>query len=83
MQGGTLLRRRHHDWVRSMADNVSVISMIYTLSAVAGPMVTGATIKASNGDALMWLTAAAASVMALLLVGQIPSMRPSANKEQR
>jgi MFS family permease len=67
----------------SMANNVSIISMIYTLSAVAGPMVAGATIKASNGDALMWFTAAAASVMALLLVRLIPSMRPSTNKEQR
>ena len=53
----------------SMAGNVSAISMIYTLSAVAGPLVAGATIKASNGNALMWLTAAAAAVMALLLVG--------------
>ncbi|WP_158558887.1 MFS transporter [Rhodoferax lacus] len=51
----------------SMAGNVSTMSMVYTVSAVAGPLLAGASIKASHGDALMWLTAAAASVMALLL----------------
>jgi MFS family permease len=51
----------------SIASNVSVISMLYTLSAVVGPLVAGATIKASNGDALMWLTAAAATAMVFLL----------------
>jgi MFS family permease len=58
-----------------MTGNVSVIAMIYTVSAVAGPMGAGAAIKASNGNALMWLSAAAASVMALLLVRLIPSTK--------
>jgi len=40
---------------------------VYTVSAVAGPLMAGASIKASHGDALMWLAAAAASVMVLLL----------------
>jgi MFS family permease len=49
----------------NMASNVSMISMLYTLSAVAGPLIAGATIKATHADALMWLTAAAALVMLL------------------
>jgi MFS family permease len=52
----------------SMAGNVSAISMLYTLSAVAGPLIAGATIKASDGDALMWLTAVSAGGMFLLLI---------------
>jgi MFS family permease len=48
----------------TMASNVSVISMLYTFSAVAGPLIAGATIKATRGDALMWLTVAAAMAMA-------------------
>jgi len=51
----------------SMAANVSAISMLYTVSAVAGPLAAGATIQASNGNALMWFTATAACVMLLLL----------------
>lgn len=61
----------------SMARNVSTISMIYTVSAVAGPLVAGATIKGSSGDALMWLTAAAAAVMVFLLIRLSPAWRPS------
>jgi MFS family permease len=55
----------------NMASNVSVISMLYTVSAVAGPLVAGATMKATHGDALMWLTAAAALAMgcAVAMVG--------------
>jgi MFS family permease len=52
----------------SMAANVSAISMLYTVSAVAGPLAAGAIIQASNGNALMWFTAAAAFAMALLLI---------------
>jgi len=48
----------------SMANNVSVISMLYTVSAVVGPLIAGATMKATHGDALMWFTAAAALAMA-------------------
>lgn len=64
----------------SMARNVSLISMVYTVSAVFGPLVTGATIKASNGDALMWLTAAAALVMVFLLVRLSSSTSQSTNQ---
>jgi len=52
----------------NMASNVSSISMLYTLSAVAGPLVASATIKSSSTDALMWFTAVAATVMGLLLL---------------
>jgi MFS family permease len=62
----------------NMASNVSMISMLYTLSAVAGPLIAGATIKATHGDALMWLTAAAAVVMGMALVRLIPPTMPSA-----
>jgi MFS family permease len=57
----------------NMASNVSLISMLYTLSAVAGPLIAGASIKASDGDALMWLTAAAALVMGIALVWLVPA----------
>lgn len=57
----------------TMAANMSAISMVYTASAVAGPVLAGAVIQTSNGDALMWLTAAAALLMVLLLVRLIPS----------
>jgi MFS family permease len=62
----------------TMASNVSMISMLYTLSAVAGPLIAGATIKTSDGDALMWLTAAAAMVMGMALVWLVPPKSPSA-----
>ncbi len=48
----------------NIASNVSLISMLYTVSAVAGPLVAGAMMKATYGDALMWFTAAAATIMA-------------------
>jgi MFS family permease len=57
----------------NMASNVSMISMLYTLSAVAGPLIAGTTIKATNGDALMWFTAAAAVVMGVALVWFVPA----------
>ena len=49
----------------TMASNVSLISMLYTLSAVAGPLMAGAVMKATDTNALMWSIAAAA----LLLIG--------------
>jgi MFS family permease len=60
-----------------MASNVSMISMLYTLSAVAGPLIAGATIKASDGNALMWLTAAAAMAMGMALVWLVPPKVPT------
>jgi hypothetical protein len=48
-----------------MASNVSLISMLYTLSAVAGPLMAGAVMKATDTNALMWSIATAA----LLLMG--------------
>jgi MFS family permease len=61
----------------SMAGNVSTMSMVYTVSAVAGPLIAGASIKASHGDALMWLTAAAAAAMVLLLTFWIREPLPA------
>ena len=51
----------------TMASNVSLISMLYTLSAVAGPLIAGTVMKASGTDALMWSIAAAALVLAFVL----------------
>jgi MFS family permease len=59
----------------NMASNVSMISMLYTLSAVAGPLLAGATIKATDGNALMWFTAAAAVVMGIALA-YLPHPKP-------
>jgi hypothetical protein len=51
-----------------MAKNVSsIFSMLYTGSAIAGPLIAGATMKATDADALMWFTAAAALVSATQL----------------
>jgi MFS family permease len=53
-----------------MAGNVSLFSMLYTASAIAGPLLAGAAIHASRSDALMWFTTAAALAMAVGL-GQV------------
>ena len=62
----------------NMASNVSMISMLYTVSAVAGPLLAGATIKATDGNALMWFTAAAAVVMGIALA-YLPHPKPGWN----
>jgi predicted MFS family arabinose efflux permease len=59
----------------NMASNVSMISMLYTVSAVAGPLLAGATINATDGNALMWFTAAAAVVMGIALA-YLPHPKP-------
>ena len=56
----------------TMAGNVSTMSMMYTLSAIGGPLAAGAIIDASNGDALMCITAAAAVLMVCLLLSLKP-----------
>ena len=48
----------------NLARNVSVISMLYTVSAVAGPVMAGAAMKSTHSDALMWFAATAALIMA-------------------
>ncbi|WP_295749471.1 MFS transporter [Undibacterium sp.] len=50
-----------------MAQNVSLLSMLYTLSAVAGPLIAGLVMQTSHADALMWLIALAALSMASIL----------------
>jgi predicted MFS family arabinose efflux permease len=52
----------------SMASNVSLMSMLYTVSAITGPLMAGTTMKATHSDALMWFTAAAAAIMVAGLV---------------
>jgi MFS family permease len=46
-----------------MARNVSQMSMLYTASAISGPLIAGTVMKATHSDALMWFAAAAALVM--------------------
>jgi hypothetical protein len=47
----------------NMAGNVSLMSMLYTVSAIVGPLMAGAAMKATHHDALMWFTASAGTVM--------------------
>ncbi len=63
----------------TMAGNVSTMSMMYTLSAIGGPLAAGAIIDASNGDALMCITAAAA----VLMVGLLLRLNPLQAKPTR
>jgi MFS family permease len=65
----------------TMAGNVSTMSMVYTLSAVGGPLAAGAIIQASNGDALMWITAGAAVLMVCLLLRLKPLHQQSTGSE--
>lgn len=51
----------------NMAQNVSLLSMLYTVSAVAGPLIAGIVMKATHGNALMWFIALTAIVMAITL----------------
>ena len=51
----------------SMARNVSTVSMVYTASAVAGPLIASAAIQTLGSGALMGFTALAACAMAALL----------------
>ncbi len=51
----------------SMAHNVSAISMLYTASAIAGPLIAGSAMEATGSDTLMWFTALLATAMAALL----------------
>jgi len=61
----------------SMAKNVSLMSMLYTVSAIAGPLMAGTVMKASHSDALMWFTASAAATMAAGLLWGLPSRKPA------
>lgn len=51
----------------TLARNVSLICMLYTGSAIAGPLIAGAIMNVMHTDALMWFTAAASVVMACAL----------------
>ncbi len=47
----------------SIAKNLSMLAMLYTVSAIAGPLIAGAAMKAIHSDALMWFTATVAMIM--------------------
>lgn len=51
----------------NMAKNVSRISMLYSVSAITGPLMAGAAMKATSSNALMWFTAAAALILIVAL----------------
>jgi predicted MFS family arabinose efflux permease len=59
------------------ARNVSALTMLYTGGGVLGPLGAGAAMAATRGDALMWLTAAAAGTLAFAvwLGGRVASGR--------
>jgi len=60
----------------SIARNVSAVSMLYTAGGGVGPLGAGMVMKAWQPDALMWLIAAAATVLAgVLVVGAVDSAR--------
>ena len=47
----------------SMAGNMSALSMVYTLTAIAGPLLAGGAIKVLGGNGLMWTLAGFAVFM--------------------
>jgi MFS family permease len=47
----------------NMARNMSVVSMVYTATAIVGPLVAGGAIKVLGGNGLMWTLAAFALVL--------------------
>ncbi|QDL53610.1 MFS transporter [Rhodoferax aquaticus] len=53
-----------------MARNVSALSMVYSLSAVVGPIVAGWAMTATHSQALMWFAACVAVLMGFVLVYQ-------------
>jgi MFS family permease len=60
----------------NMSGNVSLISMFYTLSAVAGPLIAGALVVAVNGNALMAFAAVVAAMMALAMASTSRDSQP-------
>ena len=51
----------------NMSRNMSLISIIYTLSAVAGPLLGGTAVNALGGNGLMWALATFAVAMTVCL----------------
>jgi MFS family permease len=47
----------------NMARNMSVVSMVYTATAIVGPLLAGGAIKVLGGNGLMWTLAAFAVVL--------------------
>jgi len=47
----------------NMARNMSVVSMVYTATAIVGPLLAGGAIKVLGGNGLMWTLAAFALVL--------------------
>jgi len=53
----------------SMAHTMSAISMAYTLTAIAGPLLAGSAIENLGGNGLMWTLAGFGILMSVSLVG--------------
>lgn len=53
----------------SMARNMSAVSMVYTLSAVVGPLLAGSAIHAVGGNGVMWVMLGFALLMAVYVAG--------------
>lgn len=58
----------------NMASNMSVISMVYTLSAVMGPLIAGGAVNVWGGDGLMW----ALALLAISMTGYLARLARSA-----
>jgi len=61
----------------TMSRNVSLISMLYTGSAVAGPLIAGPIMNVTHTNALMWFTSAVSVAMACALGVYTTSNRTS------
>lgn len=68
----------------SMAGNMSALSMIYTLTAIAGPLLAGGAVQVLGGNGLMWTLAGFAVLMTAGLArletqGQHPTLTSPGN----
>jgi MFS family permease len=61
----------------SMAGNMSALSMIYTFTAIAGPLLAGGAIQVLGGNGLMWTLAAFAVAMTVGLARLAEPSKPS------
>lgn len=64
----------------NMARNMSVVSMVYTATAIVGPLLAGGAIKVLGGNGLMWTLAAFALVLTAWLsrIVSRDAVRPAA-----
>jgi MFS family permease len=60
----------------SMTRNMSAVSMVYTLSAVVGPLAAAGAMHALGGNGLMWVVAGFALLMAVYVARVASGQRP-------